>query len=345
MNRRQFVTSLALSSVALPSIISNVKAAPSPNPSACYWTDSLKPQTIAIVGDVQRTGMAEQVILSRPQNDAEREKLLTAIAADKPDMVLMLGDQVFAGSDDNDWTYFDRIMGGINGQQIPVRAMLGNHDMMSTADEVRVSKPIFGGGASAGERAMCIHNFGERFPHQKEEVHGLTRLGSLALVTLNSNFDTLSRGDIRKQADRYQEWLTELDRDPSVKGVIVASHHPPYTNSDLPVSSDLADLFARPFLAAKKTRLYLSGHVHSYERFIAGDKMFVVSGGGGGPRRLIDTSTDRPYHNDAYRIGTLRPFHYLRLTVQDDALSTEVVMLNREGKLRVGDAFSLGIYA
>jgi hypothetical protein len=347
VNRRQFVASLAVSSVALPGVLSRVKAAPAPSPapSACAWSDGIQPQTITIVGDVQRTGMAEQVILSRPQNDSEREMILNAIGEERPDMVLMLGDQVFAGGDDGDWSYFDRIMGKINGARIPVRAMLGNHDLMGLADEVRVSRPIFGSSVSAADRARCVHNFCERFPHQKDEVHGLTRLGSIALVTLDSNFDQLTAADIRKQADRYKDWLSELDRDPSVKGVIVASHHPPYTNSDLPVSQDIADLFARPFLAARKTRLYLSGHVHSYERFVAGDKMFVVSGGGGGPRRLIDTSADRPYHNDAYRIGTLRPFHYMRLTVKDDSLSTEVVMLNREGKLKVGDSFDLGLYA
>ncbi len=344
MNRRQFVTSLALSSVALPSVLSNVKAN-TVKANACFWKDEIKPQTIAIVGDVQRTGMAEQVILSRPQNDEERETILDAIAADRPDMVLMLGDQVFAGGDDEDWGYFDRIMGKINSQQIPVRALLGNHDLMSMADEVRVSRPIFGASVNGRTRARCIGNFCDRFPHQKDEMHGLTRLGSLALLTLDSNFDQLSNADIRRQADAYEEKLKELDRDPSVKGVLVASHHPPYSNSDLPSNPDIVDLFARPFLASRKTRLYLSGHVHSYERFAAGDKMFVVSGGGGGPRRLIDTSTDRPYHNDAYRVGTLRPFHYLRVTVEDDKIATEVVMLNREGRLKVGDRFDLGLYA
>jgi hypothetical protein len=73
--------------------------------------------------------------------------------------------------------------------------------------------------------------------------------------------------------------------------------------------------------------------------------MFVVAGGGGGPRRSVSISPDRPNQNDAYRIGTLRPFHYIRLHVGDDALTAQVMMLPKGGtKFTVGDSFRLGLY-
>jgi Icc-related predicted phosphoesterase len=291
---------------------------------SCAWMKDLNPKTIAIVGDVQRTSLAELSFMGRGQYDAERELILKAIAADKPDLLVMLGDQVVTGDDEAQWTYFDECMADVNAQSIPVHSILGNHDY--------------------GEnKSRCLRNYGERFPHLEGSVHNLVRMGSLAMISVNTNFDMLSSSQIRNQEGDYAKWITELDQDPSVRGVIVASHHPPYTNSDLGMNSEVEEMFAKPFLSASKTRLYLSGHVHSYERFIAGDKTFVISGGGGGPRRVVDNSSARPFKNDAYRIGTLRPFHYIRLKVSDTDLKAEVMMLQK-GAFKVGDRFAVALY-
>lgn len=324
LSRRQFIAALALSSVGAPRVLAGIKGSPAAPAMKCAWNDALVPKTIALVGDVQRTSLAEYNFMGRAQNDPQREAILNAIAADKPDMVLMLGDQVVTGDDDAQWAYFDRCMTKINDQQIPVRSILGNHDY----------------GESTSRSLRCCY---DRFPHQSGAVHSLVKLGSLALITLNSNFGQLSSSEIRNQEQDYDKWITELDADPSVRGVLVASHHPPYTNSDLGLNAEVYEMFAKPFLQAKKTRLFLSGHVHSYERFVSGDKMFVVSGGGGGPRRTIDISSSRPLKNDAYRVGTLRPFHYVRLKITDSEIRGEVMMLQKDS-FKVGDRFSVGLY-
>lgn len=298
----------------------------------CCWQDGLAPQTIAIVGDVQRTGILEMSMLGRTQNDREREAVLAAIAKDAPDMLFMLGDQVVLGDQEESWNYFDRIMMPVHQAGIPVRAMLGNHDYEGSL------------------HALCMSNFCDRFPHQRDEHHGLVMLGRIALLTLDSNFDhlKLKKDEIKKLKEHYQETLNKLDANPDVLGVVVASHHPPYTNSDLSGSSELRvvrETFAEPFLAARKTRLYLSGHIHSYERFVSGDKTFVISGGGGGPRREVSISRGRPYTNDAYRKETLRPFHYIRMKVREDSLACEVMMLRkRDYTFSVGDRFAVGLY-
>ncbi|MDB5036100.1 MAG: metallophosphoesterase [Chlorobi bacterium] len=326
LSRRQFLAALAISSVGAPKLLAGVKAAaPPPVPARrCSWVDNLNPKTIAIVGDVQRTSMAEYNFMGRAQNDTEREAILNAIADDKPDMLLMLGDQVVTGDDDSEWAYFDRCMEKIVEGGIPVRSILGNHDYGES-------------------KARSLHCCYDRFPYQNGSIHTLVRLGSLALITLNTNLDQLSSSEIKNQEKDYNDWITELDKDSTVRGVLVAAHHPPYTNSDLGMSTEIVESFAKPFLNARKTRLFLSGHVHSYERFVAGDKMFVTSGGGGGPRRVIDISSSRPFQNDAYRVGSLRPFHYIRLKVGDNDLKAEVVMLQK-GQFKVGDRFSVGLY-
>jgi Icc-related predicted phosphoesterase len=323
LSRRQFLAALAISSFGAPRLLSEIRTSAAAA-RACSWKDNLDPKTIAIVGDVQRTSLAELSFMGRGQHDQEREAILNAIAGDNPDMLIMLGDQVVTGDDDAQWAYFDQCMTKINSQAVPVHSIMGNHDYGES-------------------KHRCIRNYYDRFPHQTGKVHSMVRIGSLALVSINSNFEQLSSQEIREQEEDYAKWLTELDADPAVKGVIVASHHPPYTNSDLGMNEEVNRMFARPFLSARKTRLYLSGHVHTYERFIAGDKTFVVSGGGGGPRRLVDNSSSRPFQNDAYRTGSLRPFHYVRLKVTESDLKGEVVMLQK-GQFKVGDRFSIGLY-
>lgn len=322
VSRRQFLSALAISSLGASRLISEMRTSSIPA-HACTWSENLNPKTIAIVGDVQRTSLAELSFMGRGQYDKEREAILSAIGDDKPEMVLMLGDQVVTGDDEAQWSYFDSCMSKINEQSIPVHSLMGNHDY--------------------GENpTRCLRNYTDRFPHQ-DGGHSLVRLGPLALVSVNTNFDQIRSSDIRKQEEQYSTWIKELDADPSVRGIIVASHHPPYTNSDLGANREVIEMFAKPFLAARKTRLYFSGHVHSYERFVAGDKMFVTSGGGGGPRRVVDNSSSRPFQNDAYRTGTLRPFHYIRLKIGEDELKGEVVMLQKD-KFRVGDRFAVGLY-
>ncbi|MFQ5507128.1 MAG: metallophosphoesterase, partial [Planctomycetota bacterium] len=49
---------------------------------------------IAIVGDTQRTSLAERMI-GREQNDPERLTLIKHIAAERADLLIHLGDMVF----------------------------------------------------------------------------------------------------------------------------------------------------------------------------------------------------------------------------------------------------------
>jgi hypothetical protein len=279
LSRRHFLATAALASISVPKVLAGVRM---PTTSSAFsWSEDLRPTRIAVVGDIQRASDAEKILMSRSDNHHERTMILNEIAEDKPDMLLLLGDQVGTGDEDDEWGYFDQVMDNVRAAKIPVRSIYGNHDY-------------------GYDKARCVRNFTERFPYQPEHGTSLVKLGSLALVTVDTNFDQLSSRDIDRQAEQYKKWLGELEEDPEIKGVLVAAHHAPYTNSELGANTGVISMFAEPFYAARKTRLFLSGHVHNYERFITGDKMFVVTGGGGGPLRSVDTTSARRFQNDAY---------------------------------------------
>jgi 3',5'-cyclic AMP phosphodiesterase CpdA len=332
LSRRRFIATLALSSLNIPRLLGGIRYSPLPA-DGITPVRNLQPKKICIIGDIQGTSGAEEMLLARSDNADVRTRIVQAVVDEHPDMLLLLGDQIALGENESDWVLFDQTISPVIQAKIPTYALRGNHDY-----GLNIRNP------------RNLRNFYKRFSAQSHEMPDVVTLGPIVLIALDSNFDMLSSSDYKNQIQRYQDALEKLDNDPNVKGVIVASHHPPYTNSSLGADYGVIAQFATPFLKARKTRLYLSGHVHSYERFAVQDKMFVTSGGGGGPRRQVDVSSDRSFKNDAYRSNeSLRPFNYVRLQVNDGSLDAEVMMLRKlkgksEYKFVVGDRFSVGLY-
>lgn len=328
-NRRRFITTLALSTLGAPALLRGMSATlPSNSMPADDAPPADTPITIIAVGDLQRANIAEQIFMSREINDEERRRVVARIATEKPDLLLMLGDQVAEGASSAEWQYFDEVTKVFRDKKLQTMAILGNHDY----------SPI--------DRARALTECYARWP-ETEQRPILRRIGPIAIIGLDSNFDQINDSQIETQTEKYSQLLAELDADPEVRGVIVASHHPPYSNSDLGGFAHVEEHFARPFIEARKTKLFLSGHVHSYERFSLRDKgkFFVVSGGGGGPRRLIDDSDGRAYRNDEeiLRLGRIRPFNYLRIKIDASEILCEAMMLQSKG-FKVGDRFRLKLH-
>jgi 3',5'-cyclic AMP phosphodiesterase CpdA len=268
----------------------------------------------AAVGDLQRTSRAE---VWRESNDRERERVLRAIAAEAPDFVALLGDLVFRGSSAAEWARFDALASPIRQARIPVLPVLGNHEYWVA-------------------RGPALSNFFARFPHLEGRRWHAVTYGPLRILALDSNLRFLTPTTWEEQRLWFERQLSEADADGEIRGVLVLVHHPPYTNST--VTSDEVHVqrtFVPGFERSAKTLAMLSGHVHSYERFLRAGKAYVVTGGGGGPRVRLAAESRRRHSDDLFGGPSIRDFHYLVGTVTPAGLEIEM-----KGMPKGGEAFA-----
>ncbi len=142
------------------------------------------------------------------------------------------------------------------------------------------------------------------------------------------------------------QWYTgELERfeaDPQVKHVIVCMHEPPFTNRVRTWAGvKSTKLFAEPFLQFEKTRLFFSGHVHSYERFMVASKYFIISGGGGAPRGKLVVNPAKRKYEDQFSGEALRFFHICLVEVHGNSLLVKVLRLETDGSFSEADHLTL----
>jgi hypothetical protein len=275
-----------------------------------------------VVGDFQRT--APILEFWREQNDAERARIVSAIANLHPDLLAMTGDCVFDGGSDAEWSAFDALVAPLHAEGLPAFAAFGNHE-------------YWRGGRAAEARVF------PRFPLDAGRHWFSIAFGPLRFVVLDGNADHLSGDQWRSQIEWYLGALRELDLEPSVRGIFVLVHQPPYTNGIVTTDDmDVQRAFVQPFLESRKTLGMLSGHVHSYERFVQGGKTFVVSGGGGGPRAEVATGSARRHTRDEFDGPALREFNFTVYSVNPWGIDARVMGLGKGGsEVHVMDLFSM----
>ena len=253
---------------------------------------------LAFAADTQAPMLVETILL-RPQKNRKATGLLFAdVLVRQPAAFFLLGDVVNLGYSERQWRPIDRYLQALRDNNVPVHAILGNHEVMGRPME--------------GQR-----KFQQRFSDHQRTGY-LMRCDGVAVVLLNSNFKTLSLKEIEQQQSWLQTTLTELDADAEIDSVIVCCHHSPFTNSRIVrPSKEVEETFVPPYLESRKARLFLSGHCHAFEHYKVKGKDFLVIGGGGGLRQPLRQG-----------IGTLadmapeyKPmFHYITVTPLGDSL-------------------------
>jgi hypothetical protein len=222
-------------------------------------------EAIVVVSDTQRTTWAESVFLGREQNETARRQLVQKIASENPAFVVHLGDMVNDGGDRSEWEYFDRLMAPIERRKVPILPTLGNHETW-------------------GDQGIAEREEFDRFPDLTRGTFYSKVYRGIGLVWLNSNL----HGDAAKrQAEWFDEQLCAFERNETINGVLVFTHHPPFTDGICrPIEEYVSSVLLPKFDHSRKAVAFISGHVHGYERFEKNDKSkeYIVTGGGGGPR-------------------------------------------------------------
>ncbi len=250
-----------------------------------------KYETIIIVGDTQKTSGWE---FWRENNDSVRKLLFPAILEEKPSAIIILGDLIFRGSSKSHWKDFDLNTQCVRDNRITLYPLLGNHNYY-------------------GNNTKALKSYFQRFPYLNGQRWYDRKLSNAAFLFLDSNFSQLTQEEIFQQNLWYTKKLREYDNDPSIKHVFVCDHHPPFTNSQVIASrEEVKQYFLPAFLSTPKAKVFFSGHCHAYEHFLYENKHFVVSGGGGGPRHRLNTTSSSKYQ-DIFKGPVIRKFHYCKL--------------------------------
>jgi len=264
---------------------------------------------IIVISDTQDPLWVEELFLSSDNNETARNILFNHIIDSQPDAVFHLGDLVSIGFYDKSWFAIDQFLTNLSKSQIPFYPTLGNHELMFFSD--------------AGES-----NFKTRFPFYSKTGY-LKRVQSLAFILLNSNFSDLTDEEIVIQQKWYKDQLISCDKDSSIKAIIVACHHPPFTNSKIVHSDkDVQKYFVPDFLLSDKTKFFLSGHAHSFEHFSQAEKDFFNIGGGGGLQHPLYEGQEAVYKDHYKGDKNKRIFHYLTCHINKSRMVIQIKMLS-----------------
>jgi predicted MPP superfamily phosphohydrolase len=281
--------------------------------------DSQK-NNFVLVGDTQSTSHWE---FWRERNDRERKLIIDEISRHEPAFVIHLGDLTTRGSSKKHWQQFDDFHKELREKGIPFFPVFGNHE-------------FYGNNKKASE------NYFERFPHLAQKRWYRFTWKNISLIMIDSNFSTLTKRQVELQSQWYLNELQRMEEDGGMDVIIVCCHESPFTNSRvISPNEEVKIRFADPFLRFQKTRLFFSGHSHSYERFQIKNKFFIVSGGGGGPRHkvYIDPLT-RPYP-DLFQGPELRFFHFCEIERQDERLVLRVLRLEPVGTFTIAETLDI----
>ncbi len=272
-----------------------------------------------IVSDTQKTSRWE---FWRERNDRERRLILDGILKRDPAFVINLGDLTTRGSSEKHWQEFDESHQALREKRIPYFPVLGNHEFYGSND-------------------AALRNFFGRFPYLENRRWYSFTWKNIGLIFLDSNFGELNPEEQKAQSEWYSAELERLDRDDRVDYIIACCHGAPFTNSRTVGPNEKSRLyFAEPFTRSPKATLFFSGHSHSYERFLFGGKMFIVSGGGGGPRHKLYVDPAHRRFEDLFAGPELRLFHFCEIEVSEGGLNFRSHRLEPDGTFTVVDPLS-----
>ena len=249
-----------------------------------------------------------------------RRALVSKIAEEKPDALLLSGDVPLNGAVANDYEVFRAETAAWRAAGLKVYPAIGNHELR--------------GGNS-------LANWWNAFPELKGRRWYSVEFGEAYFITLDSNLDLTASGGV--QSAWLAKQLAGLPK--GTKYVFISMHHPPMSDpiAFLPTHNVRANevaLAGQLEAAAKKSAakiIVIAGHVHAYQRFERNGVVYLVSGGGGAAQHLLSRSAGNLYQNNVYP-----NFHYVKFESEHGALKATMYRLNAKGGFEASDSFLVG---
>jgi 3',5'-cyclic AMP phosphodiesterase CpdA len=136
------------------------------------------------------------------------------------------------------------------------------------------------------------------------------------------------------------DWLTKtlgaISKAKDKKALVIATHHPPYSQSGHSGSTEMNQTIDDACTKARVTPdLFLSAHAHNYQRYtrhIGGKQVpYIVVGTGGMPPQKVAAATGTPVGGpDLTYDSAIASYGYLFVTVSERQLTTEFWQLGQQ---------------
>jgi hypothetical protein len=247
--------------------------------------------------------------------DAEHERVVRAMAAERADLVLQTGDMTGDAAEDPLWRRFFTIEEPLLAEA-PMFPALGNHELVHDPTAAHFHRyfalpPVAGAAAPAEERWYSF------------------RFGNARFIALDGN-----QSHSRPQAEWLLAQLDAARADPGVQHLFVFFHQPPFSVGDFCGSAAEQGLWVPELEQAAspegggKLRAVFTGHDHSYQHLERNGVRYFVTGGGGAPLHK-QTAHCPPYDRAAARLFR-DLYHYLRVRVRESAAELEAVSVDGE---------------
>lgn len=263
--------------------------------SASPGAISTSGKRLVFLSDTQSPFLHEYLLYRH--NAKARRIILQDILNRNKSAVFHLGDLVSYMGNDSDWELIDNFTNLLEKDSVPFYPITGNHEYFFSSSK-------------------SVHQkFRKKYPDFSE--YGYCKIiDGIAVVLLNSNFDKID-GSKLKQNNYYKSVMKKLQDSASVKCIMVACHHPPFTKSlNNKPDEEVLDSFVPKFISTPKAVLFLSGHSHRFEYFKYKEKDFMVIGGGGG---LLQYSSSRDFPV-AQTVFSNKRHHYIECFISGDTL-------------------------
>ena len=279
-----------------------------------------KHTTVIVYGDQRFTDPSN----TRVTDPVARRLLVSRIADEHPDGILLNGDVPYSGDMVNDYRVYRDETEPWRKANLHVFPALGNHEFH-------------------GDARVALEHWWSAFPAVRNRRWYSAQIGeAIYTISLDSDASLLAGSD-------QQRWLDAQLKDlpKRIRFVVVSLHHPPVadvqtriniSHNPRPNEIALRDYLKNLAPQLRARIIVCAGHIHNYERFSRNGVTYLVSGGGGASPVPVERTPD-----DHYQSKDFPNFHYVKLELDGKSLWGRMIRLDEHaahaGQWQLRDEF------